>query len=79
MNLGGEPLVSVELEPTDSWTDLLAAIASTSTHKGHWRLLLPDGRLLQDFSDTLKLSQILQPNVPSMSCTEPIGKRHRCM
>ena len=79
LDLGGEPLVSVELEPRDGLTNLLAAITSTSMHKGHWRLVLPDGRLLQDFSDTLTLSQVLRPNVPSMSFNEPLGKRQMCV
>merc|ERR1712129_466891 len=64
-DLGGKPTVDIKLKPEDTLTDLFAAITSMSTHKGHWRLVFPDGRLLHDSQCEVKLSELLPKNVPS--------------
>merc|ERR1711920_67667 len=66
-DIGGEPVVTVEMAITDCLTDLIAAITTArSAYNGHWRLALPDGRSLEDPSGTRNLSELLRPSAPSM-------------
>ena len=45
-DIGGSQVVGIDIELTASLAKLQEAIFAETTHKGHWRLITPNGKLL---------------------------------
>ena len=73
----GDMVATVELEPGNGLVHLREAMGEVCNHRGHWRFTREDGRLIEDPTDALKLSEILQPSAPSQRGDEAPVKRRR--
>ena len=67
-DLGGNNIASFELATSAPLTDLISSLSSQTTHKGRWRLALPDGSFLAEGAHIA---------VGDLLCGERASKRQR--
>ena len=60
LDVAGAEIAAVDIAIGESLDSLVEAIAKQSPNPGHWRLILPNGRVLDDPAGTSTLAELLQ-------------------